>query len=95
MPTPEATSYAPPTTPKTPPVVPATSAPPPSESTITISALEFRGLCHTLQTLTTTQSVLAQQIAVIRAHQDQLIAMQTLHTVILADTVAFGYFVTT
>ncbi|RVW86077.1 hypothetical protein CK203_038037 [Vitis vinifera] len=37
VPTPEATSSTPPTTPKTPPVVPATSAPPPSESTITIS----------------------------------------------------------
>ncbi|KAL6340632.1 hypothetical protein AAG906_010540 [Vitis piasezkii] len=54
--TPEATSSAPPTTLETPPVIPATSAPPPSESTITISASELRGLCHTLQTLTTTQS---------------------------------------
>ncbi|RVW87065.1 hypothetical protein CK203_048373 [Vitis vinifera] len=53
----KATSSAPPTTPETPPVVPATSAPLPSESTITISTLEFRGLCHTLQTLTTTQSI--------------------------------------
>ncbi|RVW63633.1 hypothetical protein CK203_056928 [Vitis vinifera] len=39
-----------------PPVVPATSAPPPSKSSITISTLEFRGLCHTLQTLSTTQN---------------------------------------
>ena len=51
---PEATSSTPPTIPGTPPVVPATSAPPPPESSITISASEFRGLCHTLQTLTTT-----------------------------------------
>ena len=58
--TPEATSSAPPTTPGTPPVVPATSAPPPPEFTITISTSVFRSLCHTLQTLTTTQSVLAQ-----------------------------------
>ena len=56
--TPEATSSAPLTTPGTPP--PATSAPHPSKSSITISISEFRGLCHTLQTLTTTQSVLAQ-----------------------------------
>ncbi|XP_034694076.1 lysine-rich arabinogalactan protein 19-like [Vitis riparia] len=58
MPTPEATSFAPPTMPQAPPVVPATSAPPPSKSFITISSSEFRGLCHTLQTLSTTQSVL-------------------------------------
>ena len=83
VPTLEATSSAPPTTPGTLPVVPATSAPHPSESSITISISEFRGLCHTLQTLTTTQSVLAQQIAVIRAHQDQLIATQTQHIAIL------------
>nr|CAN82693.1 hypothetical protein VITISV_044325 [Vitis vinifera] len=83
VPMPKVTFSTPPTIPRTPPVVPATSAPPPFESTITISASEFRGLCHTLQTLTTTQSVLAQQMAVIRAHQDQLIATQTQHTAIL------------
>ncbi|RVW20141.1 hypothetical protein CK203_116795 [Vitis vinifera] len=52
---PEATSSTPPTTPEAPPVVPTTSAPLPSESSITISSSEFRGLCHTLQTLSTTQ----------------------------------------
>ena len=57
--TPEVTSSAPPTTPGTPPVVPATSTPHPSESSITISISEFRGLCHTMQTLTATQNVLA------------------------------------
>ena len=51
-PTPKVTSSVPPTTPGTPPVIPATSAPHPSESSIAISILEFRGLCHTLQTLT-------------------------------------------
>ncbi|KAL6336563.1 hypothetical protein AAG906_025117 [Vitis piasezkii] len=56
VPTPEATSFAPSTMPEAPPVVPATSAPPPSESSITISSSEFRGLCHTLQTLSTTQT---------------------------------------
>ena len=60
MPTPEATSFAPPSTPEAPPVIPATSVSPPSESSITISISEFRGLCHTLQTLSTTQGVLVQ-----------------------------------
>ncbi|WJZ97337.1 hypothetical protein VitviT2T_015947 [Vitis vinifera] len=82
-PTPEVTSSRPPTIPRTPPVVPATFVPHPSESSIVISISKFRGLCHTLQTLTATQSVLAQQMAAICAHQDQLIATQTQHTVIL------------
>ena len=81
--TPEATSSAPFTIPRTLLVVPATSAPHPSESTIAMSISDFRGLCHTLQTLTATQSVLAQQMVVVRAHQDQLIAIQTQHTAIL------------
>ncbi|XP_010657872.1 lysine-rich arabinogalactan protein 19-like [Vitis vinifera] len=61
-------------TPGTPPVVPAAPEPHSSESCIAISISEFRSLCHTLQTLTTTQSVLTQQMAIVRAHQDQLIA---------------------
>ena len=81
--TPEVTSSALPTTLGTPPVVPATSAPHPSKSSITISISEFRGLCHTMQTLTATQNILAQQMAVVRAHQDQLIATQTQHSAIL------------
>ena len=76
-PMPEVASFAPPATPRTLPVVLATSEPHPSESSIAISISEFRGLCYTLQTLTTTQSILAQQMAAIRAHQDQLIATQT------------------
>ena len=79
----EVTSSAPLTTTGTLPVVPAASAPHPSESSITISISEFRGLCHTLQTLTATQSILVQQMAAILAHQDQLIATQTQHTAIL------------
>ncbi|KAL6346215.1 hypothetical protein AAG906_027969 [Vitis piasezkii] len=59
VPTPEVTSYAPPTTPEAPPFVPATLAPPPPESSITISTSEFKGLCHTLQTLSTTQDTAA------------------------------------
>ena len=50
----EVVPSAPPATPGTPPVVPATSEPPPpSESRIAISISEYRGLCHTLQALTT------------------------------------------
>ena len=71
---PEDTSSAPPTTLGTPPIVPTTSAPHPFESSIAISISKFRGLCHPLQTLTATQSVLTQYMAVVRAHQDQLIA---------------------
>ena len=74
---------APPATPRTPPVVPATSEPHPSESSIAVSILKFRGLCHTLQTLTATQSILTQQMEAIRTHQDQLIATQTQHTTFL------------
>ena len=82
-PMPEVASFAPPATPGTPPVVPAASEPHPSESSFAISISEFRGLCHTFQTLTATQSILTQQMAAIRAHQDQLIATQTQHTSIL------------
>ena len=67
-PMPKATSSAPPATLGTPPVVPVASEPHPSESNIAISISEFRGLCHTLHTLTTTQSILTQQMAPIRAH---------------------------
>ena len=81
---PEATLPISPITQGAPPVVPATSAPPPSsEPTITISLTEFRGLVHSLRTLSTAQDSLFQQMATIRAHQDQIIATQTQHTTIL------------
>nr|CAN72369.1 hypothetical protein VITISV_040453 [Vitis vinifera] len=55
-PMPEVASHA---TLRTPPIIPAVSEPPPpSESRIAISISEFRGLCHTLQTLTATHSIL-------------------------------------
>ena len=66
VPTPEATSTAPPTTPIVPPVAPTTSEP-----SITISASEFRALVHTFQTLTITHSTLFQQMVEMLAHQDQ------------------------
>ena len=81
---PEVAPSDPPTAPGTPPVAPATSeSPHPSESSIVISSSEFRGLCHTLQTLTATQSILTQQMTALHAHQDQIIATQTQHTAIL------------
>ncbi|RVW99481.1 hypothetical protein CK203_038492 [Vitis vinifera] len=68
---PEATLPASPITQGAPPVRPATSTPPPSsEPTVTISLAEFRGLVHSLQTLSTTQDSIIQQMATIRAHQD-------------------------
>ncbi|RVW81874.1 hypothetical protein CK203_050853 [Vitis vinifera] len=70
--------------PQTPPVIPATSEPPTSsESRIAISISEYRGLCHTLQTLTTSQSILTQQMTALRAHQEQILATQTQHIAIL------------
>nr|CAN68202.1 hypothetical protein VITISV_008300 [Vitis vinifera] len=77
--TPKATSSTPPTTSRTPPVVPATSAPHPSESTIVISISEFRGLCHTLETLTATQSILAQQMAVFLLYDSYSMSLKRYH----------------
>ena len=60
-PMPEVAPSAPPAVLGTPPVIPSTSEPPPpSESRIAISIFEFKGLCHTLQTLTATKSSLTQ-----------------------------------
>ena len=81
---PEAIHPTSPLTQGAPPVMLATPAPPPSsEPTVTVSLTEFKGLVHSLQTLSTTQDSLFQQMATIRAHQDQIIATQTQHTTIL------------
>ena len=81
---PEVTPSALPATPRTPPVIPTTSEPSPSsEPRIAISISEYRGLCHTLQALTTSQSILTQEMIALRAHQEQIIATQTQHTAIL------------
>ena len=83
-PMPEVAPSAPPIAPATLPVAPATSeSPHPSELSIVISSSEFRGLCHTLQTLTATQSIITQQMTALHAHQDQIITTQTQHTAIL------------
>ena len=81
---PEATLLASPIAQLAPLVVPATLAPPPSsEPTVTVSLTEFRGLVHSLQTLSTAQDSIIHQMATIRAHQNQIIATQTHHTTIL------------
>ncbi|RVW84643.1 hypothetical protein CK203_044644 [Vitis vinifera] len=81
---PEAIHSTSPITQGAPPVMPATPAPPPSsEPTVTVSLTEFRGLVRSLQTLSTAQDSIIQQMATIRAHQDQIIATQAQHTTIL------------
>ncbi|RVW89128.1 hypothetical protein CK203_040301 [Vitis vinifera] len=81
---PEAIHSTSPITQGAPPVMPATPAlPPSSEPTVTVSLTEFKGLVHSLQTLSTGQDSIIHQMATIRAHQDQIIATQTQHTTIL------------
>ena len=72
-PIPEVASFASPATPRPPPVIPAISEPSSSfEPKTTIS--EYRALCHTLQALTTSQSILTQEMTALRAHQEQIIS---------------------
>ena len=83
-PIPKVAPSAPQATPSTPPVIPPISEPSPSsEPRIAIPIIEYRGLCHTFQALTTSQSILTQQMIALRAHQEQIIATQTQHTAIL------------
>ncbi|KAL6312924.1 hypothetical protein AAG906_030882 [Vitis piasezkii] len=77
-PIPEVAPSASPATPRPSPVIPATSEPSSSfEPRTTISISEYRALCHTLQALTTSQSILTQEMTALRAHQEQIIATQT------------------
>ena len=81
---PEVPPSGPQATPQTPPVIPPISEPCPStEPRIAIPIIEYRRLCHTFQALATSQSILTQQMTVLRAHQEQIIATQTQHTAIL------------
>ena len=83
-PIPEVAPFAPSATPWTPPVILATSKPfSSSELRIAIFISGYRGLCHTLQALATSQSILAQEMTPLRVHQEQIIATQTQHTAIL------------
>ena len=70
VPMPKVVSAAPPMTSTIPPIAPTTFEP-----FITISASKFRGIVHTLQTLTTTHTALFQQMAAMRSQQDQQMAI--------------------
>nr|CAN81767.1 hypothetical protein VITISV_033398 [Vitis vinifera] len=68
---PEGIPIASPTTSRAPPVTPASSEPSTLvEPRMAIPILEYRDLYRTLQTLTASQSSLAQEMATIRARQD-------------------------
>nr|CAN62650.1 hypothetical protein VITISV_008282 [Vitis vinifera] len=74
---PEGIPIASPTIPRAPPVTPASSEPSTSaEPRMAIPILEYRELCHSLQTLTASQSSLAQEMAAIRACQEQMLTTQ-------------------
>ncbi|RVW19078.1 hypothetical protein CK203_087665 [Vitis vinifera] len=69
-PIPEVAPSAPPATPQTPLVIPATSEPfSSSEPRISISISEYRGLCHTLQTLTTFLKHPCSSVTIVQCHK--------------------------
>ncbi|RVW13741.1 hypothetical protein CK203_087183 [Vitis vinifera] len=81
---PEGIPIASPTISKAPPVAPASSEPSTSaEPRMAIPISEYRELCRSLQTLTASQSSLAQEMAAIRACQEQMLTTQVQHTAIL------------
>ncbi|RVW44172.1 hypothetical protein CK203_089403 [Vitis vinifera] len=81
---PEGIPIASPTISKAPPVTPASSEPSTSaEPRMAIPISKYIDLCRTLQTLTASQSSLAQEMAAIRARQEQMLTTQAQHTAIL------------
>ncbi|RVW44218.1 hypothetical protein CK203_089427 [Vitis vinifera] len=81
---PEGILIAAPAIPRAPPVTPASSKSSTSaEPRMVIPISEYRELCCALQTLTASQSSLAQEMAAIRACQEQMLATQAQHTTIL------------
>ncbi|RVW34651.1 hypothetical protein CK203_106438 [Vitis vinifera] len=83
-PIPEVAPSASPATPRPPPVIPTTSESSSSfEPRTTISISEYRALCHTLQALTTSQSILTQEMTTLHAHQEHIIATQNQHIAIM------------
>ncbi|RVW70919.1 hypothetical protein CK203_059981 [Vitis vinifera] len=81
---PEGIPIASPTISRAPPVTPASSEPSTSaEPRMAIPISEYRDLCRILQTLTASQSSLAQEMAAIRARQEQMLTTQAQHTAIL------------
>ena len=80
----EGIPFAFPATHSTPPVIPTASEPSTSaEPRMAIPLSEYRDLCHTLQTLTATQTSLAQEMSAICSQQEQILTTQTQHTAIL------------
>ncbi|RVW26585.1 hypothetical protein CK203_113197 [Vitis vinifera] len=66
-----------------PPAAPASSQPSTSaEPRMAIPISEYRELCRSLETLTASQSSLAQEMAAIRACQEQMLATQAQHSIL-------------
>ncbi|RVW74881.1 hypothetical protein CK203_054597 [Vitis vinifera] len=81
---PEGITLATPAIPRVPPAAPAPSQPSTSaEPRMAIPISEYRELCHALETLTTSQSNLAQELAAIKACQEQMLASQAQQAAIL------------
>ncbi|XP_059592690.1 predicted GPI-anchored protein 58 [Vitis vinifera] len=77
-------TVATPAIPIAPPTTPAASQPSTSaELRMAIPISEYRELCHALETLTASQSNLAQEMASIRACQEQMLAIQAQQAAIL------------
>ncbi|RVW25170.1 hypothetical protein CK203_112500 [Vitis vinifera] len=73
-----------PAIPRAPPAAPASSQPSTSaEPRMAIPISEYRELCRALETLTASQSNLAQEMAAIRACQEQMLASQAQQAAIL------------
>ncbi|RVW31513.1 hypothetical protein CK203_115488 [Vitis vinifera] len=74
---PEGITVAAPAIPRAPPAAPASSQPSTSaEPRMAIPISEYRELCRALETLTASQSSLAQEMAAIRACQEQMLALR-------------------
>ncbi|RVX11252.1 Retrovirus-related Pol polyprotein from transposon 17.6 [Vitis vinifera] len=81
---PEGITVAAPAIPRAPPAAPASSQPSTSaEPRMAIPISEYRELCRALETLTASQSNLAQEMAAIRACQEQMLATQAQQAAIL------------
>ena len=81
---PEGIIVAAPAIPRAPPAASASSQPSTSaEPMMTIPISEYRELCCALETLTASQSSLAQEMAAIRACQEQMLATQAQQAAIL------------
>ncbi|RVW78133.1 hypothetical protein CK203_049714 [Vitis vinifera] len=81
--TPEGITVATPAIPRAPPAAPASSQPTSAEPRMAIPISEYRELCRALETLTASQSNLAQELAAIKACQEQMLASQAQQAAIL------------